>query len=86
MEEAEARKCRGRGQAPKYEIKSVYPPNKVGAYLANRDGSFWGMLKVRLQELVRADFLSSSAGHRAQLHDIGKWINRTSGKVQEHIQ
>eukprot|EP00972_Heterocapsa_arctica_P053620 7899199-Heterocapsa_arctica.AAC.1 len=73
MGEGEARKCRGRGQAPKYEIKTVLPPNKVGAYLANRDGSFWGMLKVRLQELVRADFLSSTSGHRAQLYDISRW-------------
>eukprot|EP00972_Heterocapsa_arctica_P009208 1356838-Heterocapsa_arctica.AAC.1 len=37
----ENRKCRGRGQAPKYEIKTVLPPNQVGAHLANRDGSFW---------------------------------------------
>jgi hypothetical protein len=52
MSEDEARKCRGRGQAPRYEIKAVLPPNKVGAHLANPDGNFWGMLKVRLQELV----------------------------------
>jgi hypothetical protein len=85
MDEAEARKCRGRGQAPRYEIKEVLPPNKVGAYLANPDASFWGMLKVRLQELVRANFLSSSAGHRAQMIDIGKWVIRATERVQEHI-